>query len=212
MKFRYVAIVLLLGFSLSGCSGGASSQDAIDRINADSAKISQDNLKQNDMFASEAVIAGFSDDLQAMKDLASDLELEAAALLTDKVEKKLTDWATIKDSAQLKESSLAFGLGSKRALQFLQNVDLQSQILQTAVSIGNIGTLDAKQTGYLLSQLAGITKATQDTTIESLSDQLLEIGTLKGLNFEFNEQGQLTEESFELILTTVSVAAGSPLN
>lgn len=211
MKIRQVAIVLVLGLSLSGCSGGTSSEDAIDQLNADSAKIAQDNLMQNDLFASEVVLAGFSDDRQAMYDLASDIQLEAASFLTQEVKAKLREWARIQDPTQLKEAAFAVGLGSQRGLQFLQNVDLQRQILQTAVSIGNIGTLDAKQTGYLLGQLAGITKATQDTTIESLSDQLLEIGTLKGLNFEFNEQGQLTEESFELILTTVSVAA-PPLN
>ena len=209
MKIRYVAAIVVLGLTLSGCSGGNSSEDAINQINADSAKISQDNLKQNDNFASEVVLAGFSTDLQAMKDLASNVEFEAFVFLTNEEKKKLSVLAGITTVHELKTALLEVGLSSDRGLDFLEDAEIRPKLQQAALSIGN-GGKDAEHAGNLLGQLAGITTSTEETTLKSLREQFMWNGALEGAKFEFNDKGDLTRESFVVILTKVSLAY--PLN
>jgi hypothetical protein len=183
----------------------------IKQINIQSATISADNLNQDADFASEAVRLGFDTNIQAMKDLSSDVQLAAASFLTAAEKKNLTPNATITTAKQLKEASLAVGLGSDRGLDFLKNANLQPAIQQAALSIGNTGRFDPKQTGTILGQLAGITKANQTETLDALRQQSPAFANaLKNFKFDFNDKGQLTTASFEKILTKVSMAGGSP--
>jgi hypothetical protein len=183
----------------------------IRQINIDSATISANNLNQDQEFGSEAVRLGFTNDLQAMRELSSDLQLAATTFLTEAEKKNLTSIATIKDSDQLKEASLAVGLGSKRGLEFLGKSSLQPKIQQAALSIGNTGLFDPKQTGTIIGQLAGITEKNKKDTLDSLRQQSPAFANaLKGFKFDFNDKGQLTTASFEAVLKKVSMAGRTP--
>lgn len=206
MKIRYVAAVVVLGFTLSGCSGGNSSLDA---INDSAGKISRDHINQNENFASEAVRLGFATDRQAMYNLASDIQLEAAFSINDSVRKKLSVLARITTAQELKMALLEVGLVSDRGLDFLEDAEILPMMTKAVLSLGN-GGADAERAGNLLGQLAGITKSTEETTLKSLGEQFMWNSSLEGAKFEFNDQGQLTRESFEVILTKVSLAY--PLN
>ena len=184
----------------------------IRQINIDSATISANNLNQDQDFASEALRLGFSTDLQAMKELSSDVQRAATGFLVASEKKNLTSNATIKTSAQLKEASLAVGLGSDRGLDFLGNAALQPKIQQAALSLGNTGKFSAQEAGTYLGQIAGITKGSQSEILSSIKGSMgaAYSSALKGFKFEYNEKGQLTTKSFEQILKKFSMAGGTP--
>jgi hypothetical protein len=206
--------LLSIGSVIADSINAAAAEEVfkIKTINIDSATISAKNLNQNADFAAEAVVKGISTDLQGMKDLASNIELQSTAYLTQKEQGNLSSIATIKNSSDLKDASLQVGLASKRGLQFLQSTTLQPKIQQAALSLGNTGRFNAEQIGSSIGGIAGITKSTQAAVLEDIKSTMGAgySDALKDFKFEYNDSGQLTTKSFTDILTKFSMVGQTP--